>query len=109
MNEKIAEFYAKVTEDDALKAKLEKILAGKDITEATDDQLKEIGEIAKEMGYNFTIDEVKEFIASGDVQLDDDALDNVAGGGNKGVTNCNNSGGGGSTDSTKVDINVGGK
>ena len=94
MNEKIAEFYAKVTEDDALKAKLEKILGGNDITEATEDQLKKIGDIAKEMGYNFTIDEVKDFIASGEVQLSDDALDNVAGGVNKGVTSCtgNNAG-----------------
>jgi predicted ribosomally synthesized peptide with nif11-like leader len=88
MNEKIAEFYAKVTSDDALKAKLEKILGGADITDASDDQLKAIGEIAKELGYNFTIDEVKEFIASGDVKLDEDALDNVAGGGNKGLTTC---------------------
>jgi predicted ribosomally synthesized peptide with nif11-like leader len=88
MNEKIAEFYAKVTEDDALKAKVEKILGGADITEATDDQLKAIGEIAKELGYNFTIDEVKDFIASGDVKLNEDALDNVAGGINKGVTEC---------------------
>ena len=88
MNEKIAEFYAKVTSDEKLKAKLEKILGGKDITEASDDQLKEIGEIAKELGYNFTIEEVKDFIASGDVQLDEDALDNVAGGVNKGVNEC---------------------
>ena len=40
------------------------------------------------MGYSFTIDEVKEFIVSGDVQLSDDALDNVAGGVNKGVSKC---------------------
>ena len=32
------------------------------------------------MDYNFTVDEVKEFIVSGNVQLSDDALDNVAGG-----------------------------
>ena len=94
MNDKIAEFYTKVTEDENCKAEVEKILGGKEITEATDDQLKAIGEIAKKMGYNFTIDEVKDFIASGDVQLSDDALDNVAGGVNKGVTSCtgNNAG-----------------
>ena len=88
MNEKIAEFYAKVTDDAALKTKVEKILGGKEITEATDDQLKKIGDIAKELGYNFTIDEVKEFISSGDVQLSDDALDAVAGGVSKGVNEC---------------------
>ena len=87
MNEKISEFYAKVIDDAALKAKVEKILGGKEITEATDEQLKKIGDIAKEWGYNFTIDEVKEFISSGEVQLSDDALDNVAGGVNKTVNN----------------------
>jgi predicted ribosomally synthesized peptide with nif11-like leader len=88
MNNKISEFYAKVNSDENLKAKLEKILDGKDISEASDAQLKEIGEMAKEMGYDFTIDEVKEFIASGEVQLSDDALDAVAGGINKGAVNC---------------------
>ena len=88
MNEKISEFYAKVIDDAALKAKVEKILGGKEITEATDEQLKAIGEVAKELGYNFSLDEVKNFIASGDVQLSDDAPDNVAGGVNKGVNSC---------------------
>jgi predicted ribosomally synthesized peptide with nif11-like leader len=88
MNNKISEFYAKVNSDENLKAKLEKILDGKDISEASDAQLKEIGEMAKEMGYDFTIDEVKEFIASGEVQLSDDALDAVAGGINKGSVKC---------------------
>ena len=87
MNEKIAEFYAKAT-DAALKAKVDKILGGNDITTATDEQLKAIGEVAKENGYNFTLDEVKEFIASGEVQLSDDAPDNVAGGVNKGENSC---------------------
>ena len=88
MNEKIAEFYAKVTEDAELKAKVAKILGGNDITTATDEQLKAIGEVAKENGYSFTLDEVKEFIVSGDVQLSDDELDNVAGGVSKGVNKC---------------------
>jgi predicted ribosomally synthesized peptide with nif11-like leader len=94
MDNKIAEFYAKVTADENLKAKFEKILGGKDITEASDDQLKEIGEISKEMGYNFTLDEVKEFIASGDVELSEDALDAVAGGANKGKVECRGEGAG---------------
>ena len=88
MNNKISEFYAKVMADDNLKAKLEKILDGKEITEASDDQLKQIGDIAKELGYNFTLEDVKDFIKSGDVQLSDDALDAVAGGVNKGTVKC---------------------
>ena len=92
MNEKISEFYSKVIEDNTLKEKFENVLDGKEITEATDDQLIKIGEIAKEMDYNFTLAEVKEFIESGDVQLSDDALDNVAGG--KGETICRGQGAG---------------
>ena len=46
MNNKISEFYAKVMADENLKAKFEKVLAGKEITEASDDQLKQIGDIA---------------------------------------------------------------
>ena len=88
MNNKISEFYAKVMADENLKAKLEKILGGKEITEASDDQLKQIGDIAKELGYNFTLEDVKDFIKSGDVQLSDDALDAVAGGVNKGTVKC---------------------
>ena len=83
MNEKIAEFYSKVTSDDALKAKLDNILGGKLIIEASDAQIQEINDIADELGYNFTFNEVKNFIASGDVQLSDDALEAVAGGINK--------------------------
>ena len=88
MNNKISEFYAKVMADEKLKAKFEKVLAGKEITEASDDQLKQIGDIAKELGYNFTLEDVKDFIKSGDVQLSDDALDAVAGGVNKGTVTC---------------------
>ena len=100
----VAEFYSKVTADETSKAKLEKILDGKDITEATDDQLKAIGDIAKEFGYNFTIDEVKNFIESGDVQLDDDALDAVAGGTNKGAVKCKGENAG-TTETVKAEIN----
>ena len=83
MENKLAEFYAEITSDENLKATLEKILAGKNITEVTDAQLKEIGEIAKDLGYNFTIKEFKDFINFGDVQLSEDELAAVAGGVNK--------------------------
>ena len=53
------------------------------------------------MDYNFTLAEVKEFIETGDVQLSDDALDNVAGG--KGEVICS---GPDSGKITKVTITV---
>ena len=85
---KITEFYAKVMADEKLKSKLEKILDGKDITEATDEQLEQIGDIAKELDYDITLEEAKEFIKEGEFQLSDEDLDAVAGGTNKGKVIC---------------------
>ena len=63
---KITEFYAKVVADENYKVKFEEILNGKDITEATDEQLEKIGEIAKELDYDITLEEAKEFIKEGE-------------------------------------------
>ena len=85
---KVSEFYSKVLADDKIKAKVDKILGMKDISDATDDELKKIGEIAKELGYDLTIDEARKFIRETEVILSDDALDQVAGGTNKGTVEC---------------------
>ena len=85
---KITEFYAKVVADENYKVKFEEILNGKDITEATDEQLEKIGEIAKELDYDITLEEAKEFIKEGEFQLSDEDLDAVAGGTNKGKVIC---------------------
>ena len=75
---KFNDFYAKVNEDEALKAKMEAVLGSVPIEKASDDQLVKIGEAAKKAGFDFTLEEVKEFFSCG--ELDDDELDAVAGG-----------------------------
>ena len=77
---KITEFYAKAAADEGARVKLQDILGGKDIHSASDDELVKIGELAKEMGYDISIDEAKAFLDPIDSELDDDDLDAVAGG-----------------------------
>ncbi len=81
---KMAEFYAKVSDDEKLLAKGNKILDGTEVTEATDAQLLEIGKLAKEAGFDFTLEEVKGYLASGELDLGDESLGDVAGGGDTG-------------------------
>ncbi|MCM1328251.1 MAG: hypothetical protein NC253_02325 [Ruminococcus sp.] len=111
---KISEFYAKAISDEGSKAKLGEILGGKKIGEASDEQLEKIGVLAKELGFEITVGEAKEYL-SGDAELDDDELDSVAGGkGNVGI-NCTSGGswgdpvGGGNPDvkpTTTTDVSV---
>ena len=75
---KFNDFYSRINEDEAIKAEIGAVLGGNSFENATDEQLKNIGEIAKKAGFDFALDEVKEFFACG--ELDDDDLDAVAGG-----------------------------
>lgn len=78
---KITEFYSKAILDDTMKKKLNDILKGVDINSANDSQLKKIGEIANEMGYDISLEEAKAFINAEELSLSDEDLDAVAGGG----------------------------
>lgn len=80
---KVSEFYAKAMADEGAKAELAAILEGKAVNDANDEQLEKIGELAKKLGYEITIEEAKEYINGNEAELDDDDLDAVAGG--KGV------------------------
>lgn len=77
---KVSEFYAKTLSDETAKAKLGSILGGKFINEADDEQLRKIGVLAKEMGFEITIEEAKNYLKGDNAELDDDDLDAVAGG-----------------------------
>ena len=85
---KMSDFYTKVISDVELRCKLNAILDGKDITSLTDEELMKIGEIAKEAGFDITLEEAKAYLASEAKELSDEALDAVAGGVNKGVIEC---------------------
>ena len=86
---KVADFYAKVMSSDELQGKLGDILQGKNIVDATDDDLKKIGEVAKAAGFDITMEEAKEYIQSDEAAVSDEALDAVAGGNQKGKFVCN--------------------
>lgn len=85
---KMSDFYTKVISDVELRCKLNAILDGKDITSLTDEELMKIGEIAKEAGFDITLEEAKAYLASEAKDLSDEALDAVAGGINKGKVTC---------------------
>ena len=85
---KIADFYGKVMASPELQGKVANVLAGRNIADASDDQLKEIGEIAKSLGFDIDLEEAKKYISSDAVKVSDEALDAVAGGLQKGTFKC---------------------
>lgn len=115
---KVSEFYAKAISDEGAKAKLGEILGGKTINEADDEQLKKIGGLAKELGFEITIEEAKDYLNGDNAELDDDDLDAVAGGKGEVSINCGNGntiggdvGGGGSPNispTTTTTVSTGG-
>lgn len=87
---KVSEFYAKAVADESAKKELITILGDKKFTEASDDQLAKIGELAKRLGFEITIDEAKAHLNGDHSELDEEELDAVAGGKQPGNVNCNN-------------------
>ena len=79
---KVAEFYAEALENNDAKAKLVEILGATRIDEADDAQLEKVGAVAKELGYDFTIEDAKNYLNPADGEISDDDLDEVAGGKN---------------------------
>lgn len=76
--DKFNKFYAELSENESLRAEVEKILGENTFDNAGDEQLLKIGDIARNIGLEFDLDEVKAYFA--DSELDDEALDSVAGG-----------------------------
>ncbi len=77
---KVAEFYQKAMSDESSKEKIGKILCGKTISDATDEELVEIGKIAEELGFDITLEEAKAYLFPDEEMLSDDELDAFAGG-----------------------------
>ena len=53
---KVADFYVKAIADEEAKKKLAEVLDGKNFDKLTDAQLKEVGDIAKDLGFDITLD-----------------------------------------------------
>ncbi len=77
---KIQEFYLRLLKDDKEKKEFNEILKGRDIVEATDEQLLELGKISERMGYKFSLEEVRSYLGFEDRKLSEEDLDSVAGG-----------------------------
>ncbi len=74
---KLYDFLEKAAGDDASSARINSILGGSKFEDATDEQLGEICEVAKKLGFDIAPDDIKE----GEVrELSEDELDDVAGG-----------------------------
>lgn len=91
---KVVEFYQKALQDEMAKAELSAILDGKDIEAATEEDLVKIGEVAKKLGYEITVEEAKAYLNPAEHELSDEDLDTVAGG--KGDTHVTCTSGGAS-------------
>jgi len=77
---KVADFYAKVTENQELLAKVQEIADGTDYSELSDKQLQALSDLAKSEGASITAEEIKAHFAEGEDGLSLEALDAVAGG-----------------------------
>lgn len=77
------EFYKKLMENEDARKKVQEILGSKPVGDATDEELNKIGEIAAALGYEFTIEEVREFFNGDEKELDEEDLEAVAGGKNE--------------------------
>ncbi len=76
----MSDFYAKVMADEAVKKQITDILGGTPIENADDEQLKKIGDIAKGMGFNISVEEAKAYFGANEEELSDESLEAVAGG-----------------------------
>lgn len=85
---KVTEFYKKALADESAKGELIAILGDKKFKEASDEQLKEIGKLAKKLGFDITVEEAKAYLNGDNAELDEADLDAVAGGKNDTNTTC---------------------
>lgn len=77
---KFSEFYAKASTDETTRKKLAAILGEKSITDAGEEALIKIGSLARELGYEISLDEAKKYLRGNEEDLDEEDLDAVAGG-----------------------------
>lgn len=75
---KIEEFYNKVMQDETLKEKFLGIVGNTE--KLSEETLGKLAELAKEIGFDITIDEAKTYLTPVEGELSDDDLDKVAGG-----------------------------
>ncbi len=82
--DKFQEFYTRAMSDDAVRAEVKKIIGKTPVEDATDEQILQLGELAKTLGINISLDEAKAYFAAQDAdeegEISADELEAVAGG-----------------------------
>lgn len=82
--DKFQEFYTQTMTNDAVRAEVKKIIGKTPVNEATDEQLIQLGELAKTLGLDFSLEEVKAYFGNeaddDEVELSSSELQAVAGG-----------------------------
>lgn len=77
---KVTEFYKAAIEDEAAKQEINTILGQANFGNASDEQLEKIGEVAKKLGFDITLEEAKEYLNGKYKELDNPELSAVANG-----------------------------
>ncbi len=78
------ELYTRTMSDKAFRAEVKKILGKTPVEDATDEQLNQLGELAKTVGIEISLEEAKEYLSKSTDdtdELSDGELQAVAGGG----------------------------
>lgn len=82
--DKFKEFYMQAMADDSVRAEVKKILGKTPVEDATDEQLLQLGTLAKALGINISLDEAKAYLAKTsddeEGELSEEELQAVAGG-----------------------------
>ncbi len=77
---KVAEFYIQALKDAEYRKRFAGIMAGTSLENIRDEQLEQLGELAREMGYSLTAEEARQYLSAEEASLSDEAMDAVAGG-----------------------------
>ena len=82
--DKFKEYYVQAMTDDSVRAEVKKILGRTSVDEATDEQLIQLGELAKTLGLDIALDEAKAYLSKShddeEGEISADELQAIAGG-----------------------------
>ncbi len=77
---KFSDFYASALREETARKKLEEIIGTQPLEKLDDESLLRIGKLAEKLGYEIELEEAREYLRTGETELDEDDLEMVAGG-----------------------------
>lgn len=75
---KVTEFYKAAIADDAVKQEINDIFGQTKLEDASDEQLEKVGEVAKRLGFDISLEEAREYLNSEHKELSDPELGELA-------------------------------